>query len=128
MAGELEDGEHGDGEHGDGEHGDSEHGDDGYGEHGVLAVIEMVMVVKPEKYQYCFFGVILSLVSTISNEILNLLELSSAISGQQHRHAAHSLGQVYWLSLDKQSFLLITVRFGRGQKVKIKLFLNAKIL
>ena len=63
MAGELEDGEHGDGEHGeleDGEDGDGEHGDDGYGEHGVLVVIEMVMVVKREKYQCCFFGVIFS--------------------------------------------------------------------
>ena len=100
MAGELEHGEHGDGQHGDGEDGDDEHGDledgdDGYGEHGVLVVIEMVMVVKPEKYQHCFFGVILFLVSTTSNEILNLLELSSAISGQQHRYAEHSLGQVY---------------------------------
>ena len=34
--------------------------------------------------------------------------------------------KIHWLSLDKQSFLLIAVRFGRGQKVKIKLFLNAK--
>ena len=62
MAGELEDAEHGDGEHGDGEHGDGEHGEheDGEyndGEHGVLVVIEMVMVVKREKYQCCFFGV-----------------------------------------------------------------------
>ena len=65
MAGELEHGEHGDGQHGDGEDGDDEHGDledgdDGYGEHGVLVVIEMVMVVKREKYQCCFFGVIFS--------------------------------------------------------------------
>ena len=60
MAGELEDGEHGDGEHGDGEHGELEDGDDGYGEHGVLVVIEMVMVVKREKYQCLFFGVIFS--------------------------------------------------------------------
>ena len=55
MAGELEDGEHG-----DGEHGELEDGDDGYGEHGVLVVIEMVMVVKREKYQCRFFGVIFS--------------------------------------------------------------------